>query len=146
MPHRYLPRCLISDLQQISLLEVLLRTKVNLDRLMQSERHYTSAAGSTICRRVMIRSEPPSLMANYSKSKRVKPPWSCIATVGEGNWNLEKWEGIEEVETETGKLRREAARSVMNIEWDYNYYQPWSDNEWLVDEMLAMLDEDIIMQ
>ena len=31
----------------------------------------------------------------------------------------------------------------MNIEWDYNYYQPWSDNEWLVDEMLAMLDEDI---
>jgi len=36
--------------------------------------------------------------------------------------------------------------SVINIEWDYNYYQPWSDNEWLVDEMLAMLDEDIIMQ
>jgi len=35
---------------------------------------------------------------------------------------------------------------VMNIEWDYNYYQPWSDNEWLVDEMLAILDEDIIMQ
>ena len=35
---------------------------------------------------------------------------------------------------------------VMNIEWDYNYYQPWSDNEWLVDEMLAMLDEDIIIQ
>jgi len=34
---------------------------------------------------------------------------------------------------------------VMNIEWDYNYYKPWSDNEWLVDEMLAMLDEDIIM-
>jgi len=27
---------------------------------------------------------------------------------------------------------------VMNIEWDYSYYQPWSDNEWLVDEMLAM--------
>ena len=36
--------------------------------------------------------------------------------------------------------------AVMNIKWDYNYYQPWSDNEWLVDEMLAMLDEDIIMQ
>jgi len=35
---------------------------------------------------------------------------------------------------------------VMNIEWDYNYYQPWSDNEWLVDEMMAMLNEDIIMQ
>jgi len=35
---------------------------------------------------------------------------------------------------------------VMNIEWDYNYYQPWSDNEWLVDEMLAMLNKDIIMQ
>jgi len=29
----------------------------------------------------------------------------------------------------------------MNIEWDYSYYQPWSDNEWLVDEMLVMLDK-----
>jgi len=35
---------------------------------------------------------------------------------------------------------------VMNIEWDYSYYQPWSDNEWIVDEMLAMLDEDVTMQ
>jgi len=35
---------------------------------------------------------------------------------------------------------------VMNIEWDYNYYQPWSDNEWLVDKMLAMLDKDVMMQ
>jgi len=25
----------------------------------------------------------------------------------------------------------------MNIEWDYSYYQPWSDNEWLVDEMIV---------
>ena len=30
------------------------------------------------------------------------------------------------------------ATDVMNIEWDYSYYQPWSDNEWLVDEMIAM--------
>ena len=29
----------------------------------------------------------------------------------------------------------------MNIEWDYSYYQPWSDNEWLVDEMIAMRKE-----
>ena len=29
----------------------------------------------------------------------------------------------------------------MNIEWNYSYYQPWSDNEWLVDEMLVMLDK-----
>jgi len=36
--------------------------------------------------------------------------------------------------------------SVMNIKWDYSYYQPWSNNEWLVDEMLAMRDEDITMQ
>ena len=35
---------------------------------------------------------------------------------------------------------------VMNIEQDYNYYQPWSDNKWLVDKMLAMLDKDITMQ
>jgi len=41
---------------------------------------------------------------------------------------------------------KDPAVPVMNIEWDYNYYQPWSDNEWLVDKMMAMLDEDIIMQ
>jgi len=42
---------------------------------------------------------------------------------------------------------------VMNIEWDYSYYQPWSDNERLVDEMMAMQEEvlmarneDITMQ
>ena len=35
---------------------------------------------------------------------------------------------------------------IMNIEWDYSYYQPQSDNEWLVDEMLAMLNENITMQ
>jgi len=33
----------------------------------------------------------------------------------------------------------------MNIKWDYGYYQPWSNNEWLVDEMLALLDKDITM-
>jgi len=43
-------------------------------------------------------------------------------------------------------------RHVMNIKWDYSYYQPWSDNKWLVDEMMAMRDkmlmqdEDITMQ
>jgi len=40
----------------------------------------------------------------------------------------------------------ELGTRVINIEWDYTYYQPWSDNEWLVDEMLAMLDEDVTMQ
>jgi len=35
---------------------------------------------------------------------------------------------------------------VMNIEWDYSYYQPWSDNEWLVDEMIAMQGEALIAQ
>jgi len=34
----------------------------------------------------------------------------------------------------------------MNIEWDYGYYQPWSDNEWLVEEMLVMWDKDITIQ
>ena len=36
--------------------------------------------------------------------------------------------------------------SVMNIEWDYSYYQPWSDNEWLVDEMIAMQEETLMVQ
>jgi len=34
----------------------------------------------------------------------------------------------------------------MNIEWNYDYYQLWSDNEWLVNEMLVMQDEDVTMQ
>ena len=34
----------------------------------------------------------------------------------------------------------------MNIEWDYSYYQPWSNNEWLVEEMMAIQDKDITMQ
>jgi len=35
---------------------------------------------------------------------------------------------------------------VMNIKWDYSYYQSWSDNKWLVDEMLTMLNKDITIQ
>jgi len=57
----------------------------------------------------MIRSEPSSLMANYSKIKRVKPLWSCITAAVEGNWNLEEQKDIEEVERGTEKLRRKAA-------------------------------------
>jgi len=36
--------------------------------------------------------------------------------------------------------------SVMNIEWDYSYYQPWSDNEWLVDKIIAMREETLMAQ
>ena len=56
----------------------------------------------------MIRAEPSSLMANYSKIKRVKLLWSRIVMAVEGNWNLEEQEDIEEVERRTEKLRREA--------------------------------------
>ena len=35
---------------------------------------------------------------------------------------------------------------VMNIEWDYSYYQPWSDNKQLVDEMIAMREETLMVQ
>ena len=34
----------------------------------------------------------------------------------------------------------------MNIEWDYSYYQPWSDNEQLIDEMIAMREETLMAQ
>ena len=36
--------------------------------------------------------------------------------------------------------------AVINIKWDYSYYQPWSDNEWLMDEMIAMREETLIAQ
>jgi len=82
------------DFQQISLLEVLSRTEANLNRLAQPKQCYTLAVGSAICRRVTIRSKPPSLMANYGKIKRVELLWSCIAMAVEGNGNLEEQEGI----------------------------------------------------
>ena len=34
----------------------------------------------------------------------------------------------------------------MNIEQDYSYYQPWSDNEQLIDEMIAMREETLMAQ
>ena len=34
----------------------------------------------------------------------------------------------------------------MKIKWDYSYYQPWSDNEWLVDEMIAMREKTLMVQ
>jgi len=64
--------------------------EANLNGLALPEQHHTSAAGGAICRRVTIRSGLSSLMAKYSKIKRVKLLWSCLATVVEGNQNLEK--------------------------------------------------------
>jgi len=57
----------------------------------------------------MIRSEPSSLMANYSNIKRVEPPWNHIAIAVEGNWNLEEQEDIEKIERRPEKLRKETA-------------------------------------
>ena len=45
-----------------------------------------------------------------------------------------------------GALLLGIREAVMNIEWDYSYYQPWSDNEQLVDKMLTTQNEDITMQ
>jgi len=55
------------------------------------------------------------------------------------------WENPSDIEIDE-VIESNKGDYVMNIEWDYSYYQPWSDNEWLVDEMLAMLDEDVTMQ
>ena len=45
-----------------------------------------------------------------------------------------------------GALLLGIREAVMNIRWDYSYYQPWSDNEWLVDKMLAMQEEMLTTQ
>jgi len=31
----------------------------------------------------------------------------------------------------------------MNMGWDYQYYEPWSNNEWLLQELM---DNDSIME
>jgi len=86
---------------------VLSRAEVNFKDLVLPEWHHTSAASSTIFRRVTIRSEPSSLMANYIKIKRVELMQSCIATTVEENWILEKCDDIGEVMDKIRKLERE---------------------------------------
>ena len=108
-PHRCLPRCPVLDFQWISLLEVLLRMEANLNRLVQPKWHHILAAGGVIHSRVIIRTEPLSLIANYSKIKRVEPLWSCIVMAVEENWNLKEHKDIEEPERRIKKLKREIA-------------------------------------
>jgi len=86
---------------------VLSRAEVNFKDLVLPEWHHTSVASSTIFRRVTIRSEPSSLMANYIKIKRVELMQSCIATTVEENWILEKCDDIGEVMDKIRKLERE---------------------------------------
>jgi len=86
---------------------VLSRAEVNFKDLVLPEWHHTSVASSTIFRRVTIRSEPSSLMANYIKIKRVELMRSCIGTTVEENWVLEKCDDIGEVMDKIRKLERE---------------------------------------
>jgi len=53
--------------------------EVNLNGLALLEQYHTLVASGAIFKRVTIRSGPSSLMANYSKIKRVEPPYSYIA-------------------------------------------------------------------
>jgi len=53
--------------------------EVNLNGLALPEQHHTLVASGAIFKRVTIRPGPSSLMANYSKIKRVEPPCSYIA-------------------------------------------------------------------
>jgi len=46
-------------------------------------------------------------MAKYIKIKKVELTWSRIVIAIEGNWILEEWEDIEEVERKIGRLRKE---------------------------------------
>ena len=59
---------------------------------------------------------------------------------GQTSWeNLLDIKFDEDIESNKGDY-------VMNIEWDYSYYQPWSNNEWLVNKMIAMQEEMLMVQ
>jgi len=32
--------------------------------------------------------------------------------------------------------------STMELHWDYDYYQPWTDNEWIIEEMLTIQNKE----
>jgi len=76
--------------------------------------------------------------------------WKC-SDPSEHSGHENKWGRREKSEKyminrwRTAKARASAS-GVMNIEWDYGYYRPWSDNEWLVDKMIAMREETLIVQ
>ena len=127
--HRHLPRCLVLDLQWISLLKVLLRTEANFKDLVLSEWYHTSVASSTVFRRVMIKSELSLLIANYIKIKRVESAQSHIAITVEENWTLEEWESIEDTGRGIRKLEREIERRIdkdntleSKTTWDYHLF------------------------
>jgi len=42
--------------------------------------------------------------------------------------SLTSWENPLDIKFNEG-IELNKGDYVMNIEWDYNYYQPWSDNE-----------------
>jgi len=29
----------------------------------------------------------------------------------------------------------------MELHWDYDYYQPWTDNKWIVEEIMVIRDK-----
>jgi len=31
---------------------------------------------------------------------------------------------------------------VMELHWDYDYYQSWTDNEWIVKEIMVIKDKE----
>ena len=33
------------------------------------------------------------------------------------------------------------AECVMELHWDYDYYQLWTDNKWIVEEIIVIRDE-----
>ena len=60
----------------------------------------------------MIRSDPLSLMANYSKIKRVEPLQGHTTMAVKGNQNPEEQEDIEEVEEKTREAKKRGSRKA----------------------------------
>ena len=36
---------------------------------------------------------------------------------------------------------KKSVLSIIELHWDYNYYQPWTDNKWIVEEIMTIRDE-----
>jgi len=79
---------------------------------MQPKQHHISATSGVIHRRVTIRSKLSSLMANYSKIKRVEPLQSHIGMAVEGNLKPEVQEDIEEIEEKTREAKERDSRKA----------------------------------
>ena len=79
------------------------------------------------------------------KLKEKKIPTLLVGTPSKKKSNYYSVIG-QEPQTHNGLLKpinkKKNISHVMELHWDYDYYQLWTDNKWMVKEMMVIKDEE----